>query len=74
MEECFPPFLGIQTSYSCRIIHAEYLYTQKSYLEQIGGSFWELLIGMIFLNPLGGAAVGAVAGALIRMRRCQKKT
>jgi uncharacterized membrane protein len=30
----------------------------------IGGSFWGLLIGMIFLNPLLGAAVGAGAGAL----------
>ncbi len=29
-----------------------------------GGSFWGLLIGMIFLNPLLGAAVGAGAGAL----------
>ncbi len=30
----------------------------------IGGSFWGLLIGMIFLNPILGAAVGAGAGAL----------
>lgn len=30
----------------------------------VGGSFWGLLIGMIFLNPLLGAAVGAGAGAL----------
>jgi uncharacterized membrane protein len=30
----------------------------------VGGSFWGLLIGMIFLNPLVGAAVGAGAGAL----------
>ena len=29
-----------------------------------GGSFWGLLIGMIFLNPLIGAAVGAGAGAI----------
>lgn len=29
-----------------------------------GGSFWGLLIGMIFLNPLLGAVVGAGAGAL----------
>ena len=29
-----------------------------------GGSFWGMLIGMIFLNPLAGAAVGAGAGAL----------
>ena len=30
----------------------------------VGGSFWGMLIGMIFLNPLIGAAVGAGAGAL----------
>jgi uncharacterized membrane protein len=30
----------------------------------VGGSFWGMLIGMIFLNPLLGAAVGAGAGAL----------
>jgi uncharacterized membrane protein len=30
----------------------------------VGGGFWGLLIGMIFLNPLLGAAVGAGAGAL----------
>lgn len=29
-----------------------------------GGSFWGLLIGMIFLNPLVGAAAGAAGGAL----------
>jgi uncharacterized membrane protein len=29
-----------------------------------GGSFWGLLIGAIFLNPLLGMAVGAGAGAL----------
>lgn len=30
----------------------------------VGGSFWGLLIGMIFMNPLVGAAVGAGAGAI----------
>jgi uncharacterized membrane protein len=30
----------------------------------VGGGFWGLLIGTIFLNPLLGAAVGAGAGAL----------
>ena len=30
----------------------------------VGGTFWRMLIGMIFLNPLLGAAVGAGAGAL----------
>ena len=29
----------------------------------MGGGFWGLLIGTIFLNPLLGAAVGAAAGA-----------
>ena len=30
----------------------------------MGGTFWGMLIGMIFLNPLMGAAIGAGAGAL----------
>jgi uncharacterized membrane protein len=30
----------------------------------IGGGFWGLLIGFLFLNPLLGAAVGAAAGAI----------
>jgi uncharacterized membrane protein len=30
----------------------------------IGGGFWGLLIGFLFLNPLLGAAVGATAGAI----------
>jgi len=30
----------------------------------IGGSFWGALVGMLFLNPLLGAAVGAGAGAI----------
>lgn len=30
----------------------------------VGGSFWGMLIGLLFLNPLVGAAVGAGAGAL----------
>jgi uncharacterized membrane protein len=29
----------------------------------IGGGFWGSLIGLIFLNPLLGAAIGATAGA-----------
>ncbi|MEZ5450773.1 MAG: DUF1269 domain-containing protein [Thiolinea sp.] len=29
-----------------------------------GGTFWGMLIGMIFLSPLLGAAVGAGAGAI----------
>jgi uncharacterized membrane protein len=30
----------------------------------VGGGFWGMLIGLIFLNPLLGAVVGAGAGAL----------
>ena len=30
----------------------------------VGGGFWGMLIGMIFMNPLLGAAVGAGSGAL----------
>jgi uncharacterized membrane protein len=30
----------------------------------VGGTFWGALVGMLFLNPLVGAAVGAGAGAL----------
>jgi uncharacterized membrane protein len=30
----------------------------------LGGGFWGSLIGLIFLNPLLGAAVGATAGAV----------
>ncbi|GHO58616.1 DUF1269 domain-containing protein [Ktedonobacter robiniae] len=30
----------------------------------MGGAFWGLLVGMLFLNPLAGMAIGAGAGAL----------
>ena len=30
----------------------------------VGGTFWGMLVGLIFLNPLVGAAIGAGAGAL----------
>ncbi len=30
----------------------------------VGGSFWGMLIGLVFLNPLAGMAIGAGAGAL----------
>ena len=33
----------------------------------MGGGFWGMLIGMIFLNPLAGLAVGAGAGAISGM-------
>jgi uncharacterized membrane protein len=29
-----------------------------------GGGFWGLLVGSIFLTPIGGAAVGAASGAI----------
>jgi uncharacterized membrane protein len=35
----------------------------------VGGGFWGTLIGLVFLNPLLGAAVGAGAGALSGMLR-----
>lgn len=31
----------------------------------VGGGFWGLLIGLLFLNPLLGTAVGAAAGAIV---------
>lgn len=30
----------------------------------VGGGFWGVLVGLLFLNPLVGAAVGAGAGAI----------
>jgi uncharacterized membrane protein len=30
----------------------------------LGGGFWGMLIGLLFLNPLLGAAIGAAAGAV----------
>lgn len=30
----------------------------------VGGGFWGMLVGLLFLNPLLGAAIGAGAGAL----------
>jgi uncharacterized membrane protein len=30
----------------------------------VSGSFWGMLIGLLFLNPLIGAAIGAASGAL----------
>ncbi len=38
--------------------------TNLTTMGAVGGGFWGMLIGMIFLNPLLGAAVGAGAGAL----------
>jgi uncharacterized membrane protein len=31
----------------------------------VGGGFWGLLIGLLFLNPLLGVAVGATTGAIL---------
>src|SRR6516164_1211085 len=30
----------------------------------VGGGFWGMLIGLLFLNPFLGAAIGATAGAV----------
>src|SRR5215470_11647713 len=30
----------------------------------VGGGFWGMLIGLLFLNPLLGAAIGSAAGAI----------
>ena len=38
--------------------------TNLTAMGAVGGGFWGMLIGMLFLNPLLGAAVGAGAGAL----------
>ena len=38
--------------------------TNLTAMGAVGGGFWGMLIGMVFLNPLLGAAVGAGAGAL----------
>jgi uncharacterized membrane protein len=38
--------------------------TDLTYSGAIGGGFWGMLIGLIFLNPLLGAALGATAGAV----------
>lgn len=38
--------------------------TELTYSGAIGGGFWGMLIGLIFLNPLLGAALGATAGAV----------
>lgn len=33
-------------------------------LSAVSGGFWGMLVGLLFLNPLAGAAIGAGAGAL----------
>jgi uncharacterized membrane protein len=33
-------------------------------MRQLGGAFWGMLIGLLFLSPLLGAAIGAGMGAL----------
>ena len=39
----------------------------------MGGAFWGALIGLVFLNPVAGAAVGAGAGALLGRRKGKKQ-
>ena len=38
--------------------------TNLTMVGAVGGSFWGMLIGLLFLNPLIGMAMGAGAGAL----------
>lgn len=38
--------------------------TNLAALGAVGGGFWGMFVGLLFLNPLLGAAVGAGAGAL----------
>ncbi len=33
-------------------------------LSAVSGGFWGMLVGLLFLNPLAGAAIGAGAGAI----------
>jgi uncharacterized membrane protein len=39
----------------------------------MGGAFWGALIGLVFLNPVAGAAVGAGVGTLIGRRKGKKQ-
>jgi uncharacterized membrane protein len=39
----------------------------------LGGAFWGALIGLVFLNPVAGAAVGAGVGTMIGRRKGKKQ-
>ncbi len=38
----------------------------------MGGAFWGALIGLVFLSPVGGAAVGAAVGAALGKGKANK--
>jgi uncharacterized membrane protein len=75
-EEVRNKILGLQKDYLIDIgdaVIATKTDTGKVKLNQLmsttaagaaGGSFWGLLVGILFLNPLIGVAVGAASGAL----------
>jgi uncharacterized membrane protein len=52
-----------------KIKHAENLVGKGA----LGGAFWGALIGLVFLNPVAGAAVGAGVGAVIGRRKGKKQ-
>src|SRR5215468_5028639 len=47
-----------------RRLQKEYLLDLDDAVVAVSGGFWGALIGLIFLNPLLGMAVGATAGAV----------
>lgn len=75
-EEVRQTLLGLQKEYVIRLgdaVIATKTEAGKIKLNQlmnttatgaVSGSFWGLLIGVLFLNPLVGVAVGAASGAL----------
>ena len=68
------------TEFKAEEVRLQFLKMQKSYLDSledaagveknltasgaVGGGFWGVLIGLIFMNPLLGLVVGAGAGAV----------
>jgi uncharacterized membrane protein len=52
-----------------RIKHAENLVGKGAK----GGAFWGALIGLVFLNPVAGAAAGAAVGSLYGKRKGKKQ-
>ncbi len=52
-----------------KVKHAENLVGRGA----MGGAFWGALIGMLFLNPVAGAAVGAGAGAMLGRGKGKKQ-
>jgi uncharacterized membrane protein len=52
-----------------KIKHAENLVGKGA----LGGAFWGALIGLVFLNPVAGAAIGSGVGAVIGRRKGKKQ-